>query len=169
MCDPVTIIAGASLAIEAGSAVVGASAQNKASKANAAAATTAMHDTWKSLSLRETQEQDTTQQTIMQADRQARSADAVARVSAGEAGVAGASVDALAGDISAQASAFKVTQGRNLDMTIAQLQQEKVAAKSAAQSRINSVPGANPFATGLQIATAGVNFANTIVSRKPGK
>jgi hypothetical protein len=169
VCDPISIIEGASLAIEIGSSVAGASAQNKASKANKAAAQQAMQDTWKDISLREVQEQDATGQTIMQADRQARSADAVARVSAGEAGVAGASVDALVGDISAQASAFKMTQERNLDMTITQLQREKVGAKSAAQSRINAVPKANPFATGLQIASAGVNFANTLVSRKPSK
>jgi hypothetical protein len=105
----------------------------------------------------------------MQADRQARSADAVARVSAGEAGVAGASVDAIIGDISRQASEFKTTQERNLDMTIAQLQQEKVGAKSTAQNRINAVPKANPFATGLQIATAGVNFGNVLISRKPSR
>jgi len=169
VCDPVTIIAGASLAIEAGSSIAGASAQNKASKANKAAAQQAMQDTWKDISLREVQEQDATSLTIMQADRQARSADAVARVSAGEAGVSGASVDALIGDISAQASTFKVTQERNLDMTISQLQREKVSAKNVAQNRINAVPRANPFATGLQIASAGVTFADKIVSRKPSK
>jgi hypothetical protein len=169
VCEPATIIAGASLAIEVGSSIAGASAQNKASKANKAAAEQAMRDTWKDISLREVQEQDSTSLTIMQADRQARSADAVARVSAGEAGVAGASVDALIGDISRQASDFKVTAERNLDATITQLQREKVGAKSAAQSRINAVPSANPFATSLQIVSAGVNFADKIVSRKPSK
>lgn len=169
MCEPATIIGVASLAIETGSAIAGASAQNKASKANKAAAERAMQDTWKDISLREVQEQDATSLTIMQADRQARSADAVARVSAGEAGVAGASVDAIIGDINRQASEFKVTEERNLDMTITQLQREKVGARNQAQSRINAVPRANPFATGLQIAVAGVNFADKIVSRKPSK
>lgn len=159
----------AGLAIKIGSELGGASAQDQASSANNAAARRAMQDSWKDIGLREVQEQDATTLTIMQADRQARSADAVARVSAGEAGVSGASVDALMGDISAQASAFKMTQQRNLDMTITQLQRDKVAAKTTAQNRINAVPRANPFATGLQIVSAGVDFANTIVSRQPTK
>jgi hypothetical protein len=103
----------------------------------------------------------------MQADRQARKADALARVSAGEAGVTGASVDALVNDISAEASAFKVAQEQNLDMTITQLQREKVSEQAQARNRINSVPAANPFATGLTIAGMGLDFAAGQISRRP--
>lgn len=169
MCDPLTIIAGASLAIGAGSAIASHKAQANASKANEANALQAMQESWKDISLQEVQQQDATALTIMQADRQARKADALARVSAGESGVAGASVDALLGDLSAEASAFKQTQGRNLDMTIAQLQREKISGRTVAQNRINAVPPPNPFATGLTIAGMGLDFATKIVSRKPPK
>ena len=167
MCEPATIIAGASLAINAGSQLANSSAQAKASKANKTAALQAMAEGWKDISLQEVQQQDATALTIMQADRQARKADAIARVSAGEAGVAGASVDALVNDISAEASAFKVTQEKNLDMTITQLQREKVSGKAVAQNRINAVPPPNPFAVGLTIASAGLDFATTLNSRRP--
>lgn len=169
MCDPGTIIAGASLAIGTGSAIANAKAQDKASKANAENARQALMESWKDISLQEVQQQDATALTIMQADKQARKADALARVSAGEAGVAGASVDALLGDLSAEASAFKMTQEKNLDMTIAQLQREKISGRTVAQNRINAVPGSNPFATGLTIAGQGLDFVSNIISRKPSK
>lgn len=169
MCDPGTIIAGASLAIGTGSAVVQHKAQAKAAKANEANAVQSMVESWKDISLQEVQQQDATALTIMQSDRAARKADALARVSAGEAGVAGASVDAFLGDLSAEASAFKMTQERNLNMTTAQLQREKISGRSVAQNRINAVPAPNLFATGLTIASQGLDFATKIVSRKPSK
>lgn len=167
MCDPGTVLAAATLAIGTGSAIAGHVAQDKAAKANKQNALAALTGTWKDLSLQEVQQQDATGLTIMQADRQARTADAQARVSAGEAGVSGASVDAVLGDISAQGSAFKQVQKKNLDMTIAQIERQKVAASVDAQNRINSVRPANPFATGLTIAGLGVDFGNTLISRKP--
>lgn len=169
MCDPGTIIAGASLAIGVGSSIADASAKNKQAAANKASALAAMNEEWKGISLQETQQQDATGLTIMQADRQARSADAAARVSAGEAGVSGASVDAMLGDISAQASTFKQVQKQNLDMTIAQDQQQKRGAAVDAQNRINGVQPANPFATGLTIVGLGLDTASTLLSRKPSK
>lgn len=169
MCEPATIIAGASLAIGAGSAVASHKAQAKAAKANETNALQAMTESWKDISLQEVQQQDATALTIMHIDRQSRKADALARVSAGEAGVAGASVDAFLGDLSAEASAAKITEGRNLDMTLAQLQREKVSGRTVAQNRINAVPAPNLFATGLTIAGLGVDFAKTIVARKPPK
>lgn len=169
MCEPATIIAGASLAIGAGSAVASHKAQAKAAKANNTNALQAMTESWKDISLQEVQQQDATALTIMHIDRQARKADALARVSAGEAGVAGASVDAFLGDLSAEASAAKSTEGRNLDMTLAQLQREKISGRTVAQNRINAVPAPNLFATGLTIAGQGLDFASKIVSRNPPK
>lgn len=167
MCDPGTIVAGASLAIGVGSKLAESSAQNKAAAANKKASLAAMTEDWKALSLQEAQQQDAAQQSIMQADRQGRQADAVARVSAGESGVAGASVDALLGDLSAQVSAFKTTTARNLSSAEAQLQQEKAGSRAGAQSRINAVQPANPFATALQIGGMGLDFASNIIRAQP--
>jgi hypothetical protein len=167
MCDPGTIVAGASLAIGIGGKIAEGAAQNKAAAANKKASLAAMTEDWKALSLQEAQQQDAAQQSIMQADRQGRQADALARVSAGESGVAGASVDALLGDLSSQVSAFKVTTERNLSNTEAQLQQEKAGARVGAQSRINAVQPANPFATALAIGGMGLDFASNIIRAQP--
>jgi|ERR1043166_7297784 hypothetical protein len=167
MCVPAGVIAGAALVIGAGKEIAAASAQNKASKANAANAQAAMQETWKDLSLQQSQQEDSTATTIMQTDRAAQKADALARVSAGEAGVAGASVDAIVGDISSQASAADVTNRRNLAMTIDRLQREKVGAGITEQNRINAVPPANPFATGLAIAGHVVDYATSRIKAKP--
>lgn len=167
MCDPGTIVAGASLAIGVGSKIAESKAQDKAAAANKKASLAAMTEDWKALSLQEAQQQDAAQQSIMQADRQGRQADALARVSAGESGVAGASVDALLGDLSAQVSAFKTTTERNLRMTTEQLQQEKAASRAGAQSRINAMQPANPFATALSIGAQGIDFATNIIRSQP--
>lgn len=163
MCDPLTV---GTLAIGVGSQIAQHAAQNKASKSNAAAAKRAMAEDWKSLSLQEAQAQDATALTIMQADQQARKADALARVSAGEAGVSGASVDALLADISQDASDFKGAQLRNLDNTVAQIQQEKRAVAAGAQSRINAAPPANMLATALNIGAVGIDVASNYIRKR---
>lgn len=160
-------MAAASLLLQAGGAVVGHQAQAKASKANKKEALRAMHESWKDISLREVQEQDAAQQTIMQADRQARLAAGAARVSAGESGVTGASVDALLMDIERDAAEFDATTTRNLDMTIAQFQREKSSGRAVAQNRINSQPAPNPWLTGLTIAGAGADFLGQRLANRP--
>lgn len=167
MCDPATIILGTSLAIQVGSEIAHGAGQNKAAKANKAAAEQSLNVDLNVLSDRKVEEQAATSQTIMQADRQARTADALTRLSAGEAGVAGASVDALTGDIDAQLAQFKSTEKTNLDLTLKQIDRQAAGASALAQSRINGVQSANPFATSLAIAGHGVDFANTIRQRKP--
>lgn len=168
MCDPGTIIAVGSLALGVGSQVVAANAQDKAARQNRADARRAENENFKSLSLQEGQVQDAASVSIMSAHRTAMNADAQTRVAAGEAGVAGASVEAILNDISAQESAFKVQTERNTDATVAQLQQEKRGAAAGAQSRINAVQPSNPFATGLNIVSAGLDFAtNQIKIRTP--
>lgn len=167
MCDPLTIIAGASLAISVGSEIAHSAGQNKAAKANKAAAEQSLNVDLNVLSDRKVEEQQASSLTIMQADRQARTADAMTRLSAGEAGVAGASVDALTGDIDAQLAQFKSTEKANLDLTLKQIDRQAAGASALAQSRINGVQSANPFATSLAIAGHGVDFANTIRQKKP--
>lgn len=167
MCEPATIIASVGLGLQVANSIGSNQAQKKQAKATVQAANDTAVDQTHSLSLRESQETDAANTTIMQADRSARMADATARVSAGEAGVAGASVDALLSDLSNQDSAFKVQTQRNLGSTIDQLEQEKVGVRTNAQNRINSAPFPSNLATGLQIAGAGVDFAAGVVARRP--
>lgn len=170
MCDALTIIAGASLALSAGSQVAAAGAQNKASRQNREAAIRARNEDFRALGLQEVQIQDAAQESIMATHRQAQQAEALARVSAGEAGVSGASVEAIIGDIAAQAGRATVNTERNLDASIRQIQQEKRGTAAGAQSRINAVQPANPFAVGLGIGAQALDFAaNQIKIRTPDK
>lgn len=154
-------------ALKIGSAVAGNKAQAKAAKANTAAANSAFQNTVEGINLRQNQEQDAATQTILSADRQARGADARARVSAGEAGVAGASVDALLGSILRDKLDFEAVTTRNTENTIQQLEREKLGAAATRDSRIAGVPKPNPFLTGLQIAGAGLDFATSIYNNRP--
>lgn len=154
--------------VNAGSQLLSAKAQNDKAAQNKANANTAYGQTLEALSLQQTQVSDATSLTIMQADRQAREADAVARVSAGEAGVTGASVDALLGDLTAKASAFKRVQERNLSMSLAQIEREKAGARTQAINQINGVPTVNPVSTALSIAGSGLDLWSTLKLRQPG-
>lgn len=167
MCDPATVILVASTAIQIGSAVASHQAQSKQAKANKANALDAMMDTFKDISLQEAQHKEAAAQTLLQADRQAREDEALARVSAGEAGVSGASVDALIGDLAARAGEFKTTQQKNLDWTLSQLDRQRKGAQSTAQSRIAGVPAPSAIGTGLTIAGSGLNAADNLIRRKP--
>jgi hypothetical protein len=161
MCDPTAIALGG-LVIGAGSAVADHAAQDKAYKENKAASIRAMKEAAKDISLMQAQEQDAARVTIMQADRQARSSKALAAVAAGEAGVTGASVDALLGDIDRELGEFTATTERNLSGRLKQLEREKVSGRTVAQNRINSMSPGNYFLTGARIASAGLDAASQI-------
>ena len=171
MVDPISIfLASIGAIINIGSSLMQADAQNKQSKANKHEAQRALSEVYKDIDLRADQETEAAQRTIFQIDREARSADALARVSAGEAGVAGASVDALLSDLERDRLDAKSSVERNTKMTLAQLEREKVGAETVARNRANSVPEANPFVVGLQIAgnvlDAGTNLIGQLPKRK---
>jgi len=169
MCDPTTAIAGASLALSAGSAIAGAKAQDKLAKQNAANAIAARNEDFRALGLQESQLQAQTTETILQNHRTAVNADAQARLSAGAAGVAGASVDAILADISSQESAADVQAQRNEQAQIAQIQQEKRGTAVGAINRIAAVQPSNPLAVGLTIGAGALDFAsNQIKLRNTG-
>lgn len=163
MCEPFTIAA-ATLAI--GSTVVDHIGQNKASKTNRKEARIAEALQINDINLRSTQEKAAASQDIQGAERQTTTALSSARVSAGEAGVAGASVDALLADIGNEGSAFTQTVKLNTKNTLAQLQRQKLGVAAQTRSRINSVPKASLFATGLRIGATALDAASTIQSRK---
>jgi hypothetical protein len=126
----------------------------------------------------------TTKQSIIAADRQARMADATARVGAGAAGVEGASVDALLGDIARQDASthFVLNQdnalatkriNQNLSMLQEQVGLSRQGIEAERMNRINSVtnlptaPAPSLVGTGLQIGGSVVDFLNTLQQRKP--
>ena len=174
MCDPISVIAGANLAVQAGSAIVNHRAQAQQSRAVSAAADKSAIQQIGQVNLREVQEKTATAQSISQADRQARIADAEARVSAGEGGVSGASVDALLGDIQRKDLEYRTTANENLNMTLDQLEQEKLGIRAQAQNIKAGTPFPSSLATGLQIAGAGLNYGSLLIQRRtaantPGK
>lgn len=178
MCDPSAIAIGSLIL-----GVVGSVSKNKAAKAEVkqqnesadanrtaalASAVTANRD----ITQLETQRAAQTTQTIQEADRAARSTQALIRVSAGEAGVDGISVEALLGDVDRQLGSAQASAGRNLDMAIDQLQREKTNNNDVAQGRISQIQKASTsgidLATGLEIAGQGLGFwAGQITSGAP--
>jgi hypothetical protein len=167
MCEPVSIIAGTTAVIGAGSAIAGHVGAANARAKNSKAAYEAGREEQRLIGLRQQQEVEGASLTIMQADRKAREADALARVSAGESGVAGASVDLLLADLERQRLEFSTGTKRNLQNQLDQGQMEKQAAFAGTRNRIASTPGPNPFLTGLQIAGSGLDAAGSYYATKP--
>ena len=172
MCDPTAIAIG-SLVIGVGSQVAGAAAQknaaDKANANNAAAAKLSAAEASKDISLLELQQGKASTQTVFEMDRAARSTKALAQVSAGEAGVAGLSVEALMGDIDRKIGEARTIESRNLDMAIAQLQREKISGRTVAQERITATHKEGPSlaALGLGIAASGLEFWSGQIKKKP--
>lgn len=166
MCDPLTLTLGG-VALGVGGELMSAHAQNKASKENEKEARIAEALDINGINLRQTQEKAAASQDIQGAERQTAATVSAARVAAGEAGVAGASVDALMQAIGNEGSAYTETVRLNTKNTLNQLDQEKLGAASRARSRINSVPKANPFASALRIGAIGLNAATQIADRRP--
>ncbi len=157
MCDPTAIAIG-SLILGVGSAAEGYIGNKNAADANKAAALNTMTQNAHDISLEQVQQKSATEQTIQQADRSARATQALARVSAGEAGVGGISVEAILGDIDRKLGEFSTTEGRNLDMALSQLEREKISGRTVASARIAAVPQPNPFALATTIAAQGLTF-----------
>lgn len=174
MCDPVTITMGSLAVANLGIGVYGDIQKNKAQKKQATDVRTSAHESAagqiNQLSLRGLQEKDSAALSIMGADRQARLADGQARVAAGEGGVAGASVDALLHDLERQRGDFRVGTGMNLNNTLTQINAEKRGVRAQEQSVINGAPFPSNAATGINIASRGVEFGTQLTQlliRKP--
>lgn len=167
MCSPVA----AAIAIPAGlqivSMIMGAEAQDQKNAQNERAARDAQRQDNIAIGRQMSQQQRVASMTIMQADRQAREADALARVSSGEAGVSGSSVDALLGSIERDRLEADTATQRNLSDSVQQLELEKRGAKARAETRINAVPKSNPWVTGLGIAGTVANAGGQYVSSLP--
>jgi hypothetical protein len=125
--------------------------QSNASTENANNANEAAKNSLGLLGLRAQQERRAAAATVFQQDLEARRADAATRVAAGEAGVAGASVDALIADIERQRLAAEAGVKANTEATLDQLAQERKVVRTNRNAQISAVPQPSPWATGIRI------------------
>jgi len=119
MCDPVTIGIAMSAA-SAGTQVMGQRQQAKTQakvQANASAAERQRYlQEVSSMRIQQGQEQVAAAQRIQESTRKAREARSTARVSAGEAGVAGLSVDALINDLTREEASYNFATQQQTQM-----------------------------------------------------
>lgn len=165
MCEPTTIMAagsflaahlGTALTIASTAAGIGGSIasynqQNAMAKATRVNATNAYEQQSAALTQREEQEQTAAAERRFQNQREYDAARASAIVSGEAGGVRGLSVDALLNDLAGQQGARQGAIDKNLDWSIQALQQDKLGAAAARDSRINSAPHASGRGLALQI------------------
>lgn len=162
MCEPTTIMAGASLAIGTATAV----AKHGAAQADAAAqrgfnaqqalnAEVARNGKWDQINTRQIQEGDQAQQALFDNSVRALKAADTAKVEGGEAGVSGNSVESVARDFYRQGGRIDATTIRNNDMSINALQDEKKGAESERMSRSQFKPVREPSPLGLGLEIGG--------------
>lgn len=166
MCEPVSL-AIASFAVSAASTVSGYMAQSQAAdqqnalyEANRKNAIAAHEDTNRALTNRQSQEMDAAAAEKFDVALDAKKARATNVVAAGEAGVSGLSVEALLREFSGREARYVDRVDENLDMSMAQLQDEKRASGFRTVDRINSVQRAvkpSFLDAGLKIAGAGLD------------
>lgn len=165
MCDPTALALG-SFALNVGGDILNHNAQKKAAFANEQQARAAETRQINDINVRELQEKQAASQQLEVAARQTTTALSSARLSAGEAGVSGVSVDALLSTIGAEGSTAAQNVKLNTDNTVQQLERQKLGVSAEADSRVASMPKANPFALALRIAGQGVGFATQMQSRQ---
>ena len=119
MCDPVSIGIGMAVA-SAGSQIHGQRQQAKTQAKVQANASAAERERYlrevSSMRVQQGQEEVAAAQRIQESTRKAREARATARVSAGEAGVAGLSVDALINDLTREEANYNFATQQQLQM-----------------------------------------------------
>ena len=120
MCEPVTLTALALGAASAGTQVMGqrqqAKTQAKVQKNASAAERQRYLQEVSSMRIQQGQEQVAAAQRIQESTRKAREARSTARVSAGEAGVAGLSVDALINDLTREEASYNFATQQQTQM-----------------------------------------------------
>lgn len=166
MCAPVAFAA-ASFAITAGSAIAGASAQNKAEKANREAAERAFKANVKALNQQGYETEAAAAQNIFFTERQVRATRSLAAVGAGESGVAGVSAQDVLNDIEREGADITRTVARQAKFDKQAIEFAKVNQTDLMKNRISQVGKASPLAVGLQIAGAGLSFAEFQINSKP--
>lgn len=175
MCDPVSIIG---FGLSAASTMMGAQAQqaqadyqNKLAIANARNATQATLNDYNQSALRDVQEEAAAAQKVQAQVDEARALRARARVSAGESGVSGLSVDALDRSIAGDALGNITTINQNRAWTQQQSNMNKKALYTTGKSRTNEAAssmrsGPSAIGTALQIGAAGLDSYESYKARK---
>ncbi len=168
MCiDPATAVTVAGTAVKIGSEIFGADAQNDAAKANARSAREALRIGEQSLDLRTKQEVAAGSQEVQDVATQAGQAQSDVRASAAAGGVGGMTVDLLLQQIDAEKGLATQRSEDQTAANLAQIESERLGLRAGAQSRINAMPQANPFATGLRIGGHVTDFFDARISNKP--
>lgn len=163
--DPTTL-ALMGFALNVGGKIFGHNAQNRAAEVNHREARAAETRQINDVNLRAIQEHEAAAQQIDVAARQTTTALASARLSAGEAGVTGASVDALLNTVSADGARAASDVKLNEQNTMQQLERQKAGISAEADSRVNGVPKSSPLALALGIAGAGIGLGTQFLSRE---
>lgn len=152
------------MAAQAAQGVMSHQAQAAAASANADAAKFAAMSEYRQLNMQQRQEETIAAQRKMAADLQEAELLARGRVSAGEAGVQGASVDAMLANISRGALEEKNVLTQNLESYNRQLDEQRIGVQSRAQSRINQV--ARPSFLGTVASTGAAMGGSYLASGK---
>lgn len=163
--DPTTL-ALMGFALNVGGSIFNHNAQAKAARINAMEARSAESRQINDVNLRAIQEHEAAAQQMDMAQRQTTTALSSARLSAGEAGVTGASVDALLNTVGADGARAAQDISLNETNTLQQLDRQKAGISAEADSRVNSVQPNNPLALALKIAGAGIGLGTQLQSRQ---
>ena len=164
MCDPATIGAIVGVA-SAGAGYAGQRQQAKAQAAyqaqSAAAERQRALQEQSSIRMQQAQQQEATARELEQVSRKSREALGRARVSAGEAGVAGASVTALMDDYTRQEAGYRAATLRQQELTGVGTQLGLEQAGLASQQRLIGIqqPISRPslLVSGLQAVSGGLS------------
>jgi|13_taG_2_1085334.scaffolds.fasta_scaffold03210_4 hypothetical protein len=174
MCFPAIVAAlpAISAGVGAGSAILGYAGQRQQAKQQAAyQAQSAAAERQRALQeqssirMRQAQEQEATARELEQVSRKSQEALARARVSAGEAGVAGASVQALMDDYTRQEAGYRAATLRQQELSAVGTQLGLEQAGLASQQRLISInqPISKPsfLTAGLEAVSGGLSGYRT--------
>ncbi|KLK93672.1 hypothetical protein AA309_07400 [Microvirga vignae] len=133
---------------------------NRRYEANRLAALQSFEDKQRSMNEQIIQERESAAQERFDVALESRAAQATNDVAAGESGVSGLSIDALARDFAAKEARFSSRMDTQQDWTMTRLEAEKRDQSYEALDRINQAPRAKKssfLGTGLKIGASAVN------------
>jgi hypothetical protein len=166
MCDATAVLIGSQV-VGAVSDIAGTAGERKQAKANQSAARDALSISLEDIQARGAEETLAAAQEVRSTQRQARAAAATARVSAGEAGVGGISVDLLTQDVERQAGERNESIRQNRDLTLRQLDREARGARAEALARVRGNEPPSFLNAGIRIASRGLGAYGEHLSRSP--
>lgn len=162
------IMAGIAAVGQVASAVYSHGAQQEAYETNRRAAGKAAQISLAQLQLQKQQEAAVLSRSLFDIERETRRASAVTAVSAGEQGLAGASVDMVLNDIERQGLIAGLDQQRNFQKSMQQKKMEERGILANMQNQINSVQQPSSFATGLGMMGGVAQIGGGLASKMPG-